>query len=648
MLLPVEPQRAEGGSIERGRHLRRVGVAINEPQIRVAGGFVAAALIEGGRIQIGRLGRDRGVRRPRGDRQRFGRLFGFAQAVVDAAQRQVAIRFPHAAAHAIAQNAPRLLVLAGVEQLRPQRQAGAPVQLPLRRGPHHLAVEVGGAPVLAARTVDAADAVHPLQRLRLRSEPSQARKQCQRAVVLIDGDRGVGGAQQRRQRRGACGYRHAGKAAGLYRQRKPFPGVERRLRLSQRLPRPRQHLQRLGHLRVVGIAVGEALQRRRPCSQFAVLDQQIRPVQDGARRQFRVRAVAGLLQPFQTGRPPAAVQKCERQIIRGALRVARPKAGVQRLLQRFDGAVRFAELQRRFALDLQQPAGEAGVRVRQRPVGVCGRLRELLVGQVQKRQAAPRRRRQFAVRKELQVPREALGGRAVLPGQQRGVRLRKQRLRSACAAGVVEHDTPEGRRRIRVAPGLKGYLARPEQRVGPFRLRQLADHGQVGSFGFGRAVRRLQRPGVQQQGAPAVLDRRVSAAELPFGERRRLGRPSLRHQIGRPPVIEDRHVLGLRIAVGERPQQRQRLRVLLQVVSSQGEQKGGVGAQFGVRMALDQRRERLRGVGEQTVGEGVGAPLVEIVGFLGGRRRGKDQEQRKRQRGCRRYPPREEPGQVSW
>ena len=163
VLLPVEPQRAEGGSIERGRHLRRVGVAISEPQIGVAGGFVAAALIEGGRIQIGRLGRDRGVRRPRGDRQRFGRLFGFAQAVVDAAQRQVAIRFPHAAAHAITQNAPRLLVLAGVEQLRPQRQAGAPVQLPLRRGLHHLAVEVGGAPVLAARTVDAADAVHPLQ-----------------------------------------------------------------------------------------------------------------------------------------------------------------------------------------------------------------------------------------------------------------------------------------------------------------------------------------------------------------------------------------------------------------------------------------------------------------------------------------------------
>ena len=64
-----------------------------------------------------------------------------------------------------------------------------------------------------------------------------------------------------------------------------------------------------------------------------------------------------------------------------------------------------------------------------------------------------------------------------------------------------------------------------------------------------------------------------------------------------------------------------------QMVVGEREQEGGVRAQLRVRIAFGQRVERLHRIGEQTVGEGVGASLIEFAGILSGSRQGQRQEQ---------------------
>ena len=339
----IHPQLAEGGAIERRRHRFGIGELPGELQIRVAGRRVAAALVVGGGIQIGGLGRDRGIGCLRSDRQREVRFVGLTQAVVHATQRQMAVGLPDAAV-AVAQIEQRLLILAGVVQLRSQCQASPPVELPTRFGLHDLTVEPGGAHVLAARTVDAADTVDRLQRIGPRAEPPQIRQQPQSAIVLLDGDGGIGGVQQPGHRRlgGSRRCQDGGGSVGLHRQPQPFPRAECRFRLSQRLPRARQDLQRLGQARVIGKSVGEALQRVRAGFQLAVLDHQVGPVQGGPRCQIRVRPLTGFPQRLQSQLPLVGLQIGKRQMVVGSLGTGGVKAGVQRGGQRVHRTVGIA------------------------------------------------------------------------------------------------------------------------------------------------------------------------------------------------------------------------------------------------------------------------------------------------------------------
>ena len=205
-----------------------------------------------------------------------------------------------------------------------------------------------------------------------------------------------------------------------------------------------------------------------------------------------------------------------------------------------------------------------------------------------------------------------------------------------------QHDAPEGLRRLSIAAGLVGELSRPEQRVGLLRCRQFVDQGQVGALGILRAAVLLQCGGVQQQGAPPVLRRCVRALQLPLGPLDRLGRPPLRQADGRLPVADDRDMLGVREQPGERPQQVVRVRMVPQMVVGEGEQEGGVRAQLRVRIAFGQRVERLHRIGEQAVGEGVGTPLIEVLGILSGSRQGQRQEQGHAQGARDRHAPSEE------
>ncbi len=255
----------------------------------------------GGGIQVGGFDRDRRIGCLRRRRQSGVRLVRAPQSVVHAAQRQMAIRFPDAGAVPVAQVDQRLFVRSGVVQLRSQSQTGAPVELPGRAGVHDLPVELGGALVLAARAVDAADAIDRLQRLGSRPELPQIREYPERTSVLVDGDRGIGHAQQPGHRHvpGTGGSQHGGRVRRLRHPPQPLPGVERRLRVLQRLPRPRQNLQRLRQARMIGKPLREVLQRGRALFQRPVLDQQIGTVQDGACRQAGVRPVTGILQRLQ-------------------------------------------------------------------------------------------------------------------------------------------------------------------------------------------------------------------------------------------------------------------------------------------------------------------------------------------------------------
>ena len=379
---------------------------------------------------------------------------------------------------------------------------------------------------------------------------------------------------------------------------------------------------------MTGKPLREVLQRRRARFKSSVLDQQVGPVEYGAGRQAGVRSATGALQRLQSGIPLTGLQIGERQIVVGPLRATRVETAVQRRAQLGHRTGRITELQRRLTLHLKQPGGEVGCLLfPQRRVGPLSRQRELLHAQVQEGKAHQGRSRQWAFREQFQVPAEAFRGFHGLPGQQRGIGLRVQRLRRARAARVRQHDAPERLRRLRVAACLIGELSRAEQRVGLLRCRQFIDNGQVGAFGILRAAILLQGRGVQQQGAPAVVRRSVAALELHLGPRDRLGRAPLSQPDGRLPVAQDRNVLGFGVQAGERPQQVVRVRVAPQMVVGEGEQEAGVGAQLGVRVALDQRRERVRGVGEQTVGERVGAPLVEVVRILSGCRQGQRQQQ---------------------